>query len=122
MSTDTDITVPLPTRIRMSDDDVANLLDCAGYGIGYWASKAEFDRDAKTYHVVEGHEELPDDEKPADKVMTFAEIRRAFADLASEGRLPDWQMREIRDGDLGFDAMVADITVQKAMFGEITFG
>lgn len=122
MTATTEITVQAPLRIRLSDEDVENLLDCAGFGIGYWARTAEFDREAKTYHVVEGHEELAKDEAPADKVITFAEIRQAFAALAAEGRLPDWQMREIRENDLAFDATVADMTVQKAMFGKITFG
>ncbi|MFJ2662631.1 hypothetical protein [Arthrobacter koreensis] len=122
MSTAPEITVQAPLRIRMSDEDVANLIDCAGYGIGYWTRTAEFDRDTKTYRVVEGHEELPKDEEPADKTLTFADIRRAFAELASEGLLPDWQMREIRENDLGFDATVADMTIQKAVFGKITFG
>lgn len=119
MTSTTEITIPI--RIRMSDEDVANLLDCAGYGISYWAASAEFDRDAKTYHVVEGHEELAKDQTPADKVLTFADIRKAFGELAAAGLLPDWQVREIRDGDLGFDALVADMTVQTAMFGRIVF-
>lgn len=119
MSTATATTAP--ARIRLSDQDVENLLGCANFGVGLWTSTVEFDRSAKTYHVIEGHEELAADEKPADKVLTYADIRRAFSELAAEGLLPEWQMREIRENDLGFDAMVGDMTVQKAVFGKVVF-
>jgi len=119
MSTET---TPQPKKIRLTDENVTDLLDCAGTGIGYWAASATVDKEAKTYRVIERSEELPDDETPTDKTITFDEIRDAFNTLAQQDRLPDWQMREIADGDLAFDAEVADMTVQQAMFGEIVFG
>ncbi len=115
-------TAPKTPSVRLSDEDVINLLDCAGYGIGYWAASATVDEKAKTYRVIEGSEELADDETPADKTLTFDQLRDAFSTLASNNQLPDWQIREITDGDLCFDSMVGDITVQQAMFGKVVFG
>lgn len=108
--------------VRLTDQNVSDLLSCAGFGIGYWAESATVDEDAKTYRVLESSLELPDGDKPADKVLTFAEIRAAFNKLGETGYLPDWQIREIKENNLGFDAEVADMTVQMAMFGEITYG
>lgn len=113
---------PATASVRLTNQNISDLLDCAGYGISYWAAQAIVDEKAKTYRVIERSDELPDDEAPADKTMTFAEIGKAFSDLAAAGKLPDWQMREIAAKDLGFDATVADMTVQTAMFGEITYG
>lgn len=114
---------PRTKTVRLTDENVTDLLDCAGYGIGYWASTATVDEAAKTYHVVSSEGiEMEDGTEISEKTLTFDQIRDAFKTLAKEDRLPDWQMREIADGDLAFDSMVADMTVQQAMFGEIVFG
>jgi hypothetical protein len=107
---------------KLTDADVTNLLDCAGSGISYWAAYGHVDEDAKTYRVVESSSELAEGDAPADKTLSFDDLRKAFAALAKAGTLPDWQMREIAEDDLGFDSMVGDLVVQWAMFGEIVFG
>lgn len=111
-----------PKSVRLTDENVTDLLDCAGTGIGYWAQSATVDEEAKTYYVQSSEAVEVAGEEITEKTITFDEIRAAFSTLAKEDRLPDWQMREIADGDLAFDSMVADITVQQAMFGEIIFG
>jgi hypothetical protein len=107
---------------KLTDEDVENLIDCAGYGIAYWATSGTLDKAAKTYRVIESHLELADGEAPADKTLSYDDIRQAFALLASTGKLPEFQMREIAENDLAFDATVGDMTIQQAMFGEIVFG
>ena len=107
---------------KLTTEEVINLIDCAGYGINYWAASGHVDEKAKTYRVIESSAELPDDEEPRDKTLTFDEIRQAFVALAAADKLPDWQMREIEENDLCFDATVGDMVVQWAMFGEIVFG
>ncbi|MEO3931421.1 hypothetical protein WMO79_01220 [Micrococcaceae bacterium Sec7.4] len=123
MSTDS---TPQAKKIKLTDENVTDLLDAAGYGIGYWASTATVDEEAKTYYVQssEGVEAADGTEitEITEKTISFDEIRDAFNTLAKEDRLPDWQMREIADGELAFDSMVGDMTVQQAMFGEIVFG
>lgn len=117
-------TAPKPPTetVRMTDEDVANLADCAGYGIGYWAVSATVDEEAKTYYVESSEAIEVDGTEITQKTITFDELRAAFNTLAKEDRLPDWQMREIAEGELAFDSMVGDMTVQQAMFGEIIFG
>ena len=116
-------TAPNTKAIRLTDQNVVDLLDCAGYGVRYWAASATVDEEAKTYRVVSGiGVDMADGTEITEKTLTFDEICDAFNTLAHAGRLPDWQMREIADGDLGFDSEVADMTVQQAMFGEIVFG
>ncbi|MCI4659545.1 hypothetical protein [Cryobacterium zhongshanensis] len=107
---------------KLTDADVVNLIDCAGSGIAYWAASGHVDEAAKTYRVIESSVELAEGDAPADKTMTFDDLRKAFVALAAAGTLPDWQMREIEEDDLGFDATVGDLVVQRAMFGEIVFG
>ncbi|MCB5280340.1 hypothetical protein [Arthrobacter sp. ES1] len=116
-------TAPKTKTIRLTDENVVDLLDCAGTGIAYWATSATVDEEAKTYRVLSSEViEAEDGTEVTEKTLTFDEIRDAFNTLAHAGRLPDWQMREIADGDLGFDSEVADMTIQQAMFGEIVFG
>jgi hypothetical protein len=109
-------------KVRLTDENVTDLLDCAGYGIGSWAISATVDEQAKTYYVHSSEGIEVDGTEITEKTITFDEIRNAFSTLAKEDRLPDWQMREIAEGDLAFDSMVGDMTVQQAMFGEIIFG
>jgi hypothetical protein len=109
--------------VRLTDENVIDLLDCAGYGIGSWAVSATVDEEARTYYVQSSEEvEVKDGTEITEKTITFDEIRDAFNTLVKEDRLPDWQLREIAEGDLAFDSMVGDMTVQQAMFGEIVFG
>jgi hypothetical protein len=112
----------MPKARKLTTAEVVNLIDCAGSGIGYWAASGHVDEAAKTYRVIERSDELPDGDAPTDKTLTFDEISTAFVALAAADKLPDWQMREIAEDDLGFDATVGDLVVQWAMFGEIVFG
>jgi hypothetical protein len=109
-------------KVRLTDENVTDLLDCAGYGIGYWAVTATVDEEAKTYYVQSSEGIEVAGEEITEKTIAFDEIRAAFNTLAKDEKLPDWQMREIENDDLAFDSMVGDMTVQQAMFGEIIFG
>ena len=108
--------------VRLTDENISDLLDAAGYGLGYWAVTATVDEKARTYYVRSSEGIEVDGTEITEKTLTFDEIRAAFNTLAQAGKLPDWQMREIENDDLAFDSMVGDMTVQQAMFGEIVFG
>lgn len=113
---------PRTITVRLTDQNVIDLLDCSGYGIGYWAATATVDEEAKTYFVRSSESVYARGEEVTEKTLTFDEVREAFNTLATNDKLPDWQMREIADGDLAFDSQVGDMTVQQALFGEIVFG
>jgi hypothetical protein len=112
----------MPKTPTLTDADVVNLIDCAGTGISYWAESGHVDEATKTYRVIESSDELAAGDAPADKTLSYDDLRGAFVTLAAAGKLPDWQMREIQENDLGFDSLVGDLVVQWAMFGEIVFG
>lgn len=121
MTTAPATTTPIESLpVTLTDEDIANLIDCAGYGIGYWATTATHDSDAKTYRVVESQEAAGETKRMAAR-LTYDNLRRAFNVLFESGKLPDWQMREIQDDDLGFDSEVADMVIQQAMFGQIVY-
>lgn len=113
-------TPAIATLVILTDQNVIDLLDCAGYGIAYWADSATVDEKAKTYTVLS--EDLEEDGPSLSRTVTFDKLREVFNQLAVEKRLPDWQMAEIAEKDLAFDAMVADMTVQQALFSEIVYG
>lgn len=111
---------PLPILVTLTKQNVIDLLDAAGYGIAYWANSAKVDEEAKTYTVIS--EDLEEDGPALTRVISFERISTAFNQLAVEKKFPDWQMAEIAEKDLAFDAMTADMTVQLALFGEIVYG
>lgn len=107
--------------IQLTDEDVENLLDCAGYGIGYWAKSCTVDPCAKIYTINEDTF-APAGEKALSGVYTFDEVRRAFNTLAEKKMLPAFQVREIAEKELSFDATVGDLVTQWLLFAEIVYG
>lgn len=118
-------------RATLTDQNMLDILDTAGYGIAYWASKATVDKEARTYTVwwYDG------DDYPASQVVTFDELTEAFNKLLmnDEPRLVGsyvhkyflyaYADRDVNGIDAGhIDAEAADVLVQVAMFGEVIFG
>lgn len=111
------LAMPAKTVIeRVNDEDIKTLISCAGFGIGYWIDDATHEREAKALRVIDagGHAPATD--------LSYDTLRKALAELAEAGKLPDWQIDEIRNDDLGFDATVADQVVQHALFGRQIYG
>lgn len=107
--------------VTLTDEDIANLIDCAGYGISYWAATATHDAENQSYRIVELQEAAGTTPAVAKK-LSYDDIRRAFSIRFEEGKLPDWQLREIQDDDLAFDSEVADMVIQQALFGKVFYG
>lgn len=111
------LSMPKNTVIdRVSDDDIKTLISCAGFGIGYWIDDATHEREIKALRVIDagGHAPATD--------LSYDTLRKALAELAEAGKLPDWQIEELRRNDLGFDAAVGDKVVQHALFGRQIYG
>ena len=116
----------ITVSFELTDQDIENLIECAGAGISYWAESSRVDTGMQTYTItweeiqVLGTGQVYTERKR--RVLAFAELAEAFAELANQtDGLPYWQMREILEGDLAFDAIVGDIVVQQAIFSEIIF-
>ena len=104
---------------------IEDLLDAAGYGIGYWASTVSHDVEARTYTVTELE---PEDEAKATQTVTYSQLRTAMVQLAAhDARLrPDLKasitsaIRNPEDADI--DSEAADCIVQQALFGKVVYG
>ncbi len=110
-------TYQLSVPVEIDDRFVLDVIDAAGYGIGYWARSAVVDAEAKTYTVTESDPQ----EGNGVHVLTFELLAVAMIELASDG----W--KDIRDGlaenDAGMiDSSAADVIVQQAAFSEIVYG
>ena len=124
----TSITASL--TIEVPDQHVIDLLDCAGYGIGYWASRATVNTEERTYTVLE-----QDEDQPA-RVVTFSQIADALVRLgAGDFECGDTVRRyasayvtdmltvnQLDDATGNFDSDLGDVIVQLAFFDEIVYG
>lgn len=120
--------------MAISDEALDCIMEVAGMSIGYWASKATIDREAKTYTVWE--QDPQDDEGTGKYVIPFAKIHETFWKLAS-GEIQTGSMASeyiknaVIDGaqegrgdiDAGhIDGDAADVIIQLAAFGEEVYG
>lgn len=102
-----------------------NLVEDAGYTIGYWAEEATHDESKQTYSVTV-QEEFADEYES--KVLTYADLLEASKKLASGEVKVNSQTKSVCQAiisdpsDVDYDAEDADVIVQVAMFGEIIFG
>lgn len=99
-------------------DTVDIIVEMAGYGIGYWATSAVVDPEARTYTVTEA-------EDGTKHVLTDAMIHKALREIAKTNAAAKETLREYRAGDqfVGGDigADDADIIIQFAAFGELVY-
>lgn len=107
-------------------EQVANLIDEAGYFIDYWAVKGTHDTEAQTYTIkLGGDANEVFGEKNA--VITYAQIDEAIRKLAKGGIIrsdltEQAQAYVSNPEDADLDAEFADCAVQVAIFGEVVFG
>jgi hypothetical protein len=119
---------------QVTDEQIEDILDAAGYGINYWCIGAVIDSEARTY-TVETDPDLTDDEAPAtltyDKLLETAfriagrqyEVNDGIREYFTE-----WlEALEADDEDSqwagGFiDADAGDVLIQIAIHGEIVYG
>jgi len=114
----------------VSDQNVEDMVDTAGYGIGYWVRSAVVDDEAQTY-TLRLHEE---ENGKAVYVLTWDDLRKAYAALVDLDQrfvnreihgyfLDSYRNRDADGIDGGYiDATAADVLVQVAAFGEVVFG
>lgn len=112
---------------KVETDTIENVIDQAGYIIGYWASEGAYDRIGKTYTVweTEAHDT---DETDRKFVLTYHDIVRALIKVANRQVKVNRSISDAcadllygGEGDL-FDADCADVIIQVACFGEIVYG
>lgn len=107
-------------------EQVADLIDEAGYFINYWAVKGHHDTQAQTYAITLD-EDAAEEFGKAKAVITYAQIDQAIRTLAKGGIIrsdltEQAQAYVSEPGDADLDAEFADCAVQVAIFGEVIFG
>jgi hypothetical protein len=107
--------------VHITDEMVEDIIDGAGYAIGYWASKAVFDSEAQTYEVTE-------DEDDHRYVITYEAIRTALVKLVKGEVSIRSDIRDAitldmidRDG-CRMDGECYDVIIQVACLGDVIYG
>lgn len=113
--------------VDVSDSDVEDMLDSAGYGIGYWCERGVIDRDKRTYTVTPDEEARFYEEYRKDFVIGFDDIVRTLLEIAvgkhKVGYPREYAQKWLVDKDGGhLDSDIMDVTIQIACFGEVVFG
>lgn len=124
-------------EVRIPVEDMADLCDMAGFGIGYWARKATVDVEGKAYRVWM---DTPDDVEgvPGDRVLPFEWMARMIVRLAAgdpslKGIHPNGDTAKAcrryvgsilaGEPDFDLDSADADVIVQLCYFrGEVVYG
>jgi hypothetical protein len=102
---------------------ILDVIDAAGYGIGYWADAAEVDEESDVYRVreVTTYESVGVPRQTTEHVITFEALAQALGKLAADG----WQsiQQGLAERDAGhIDSQGGDAAVQMAAFGELVYG
>jgi hypothetical protein len=115
-------------ELEVSDEDIINMIDTAGYGIGYWAEYGEVDEKARTYMVTPSY-----DDKREDFTVGFDDIVRVLVEVAMGGHkvgyprqyAMEW-LQEVKAGNKyaggELDTDIMDVVIQIAIFGEVIYG
>ena len=106
------------STIKLTADDLADIMDTAGMACTYWADEIEVDGDSVRVLDADG----------IDHDTDKTSIEKAFT-LIAEGRIDLWgEIRRyvesaIAENDLSWiDSYAADALLQVACFGEIIYG
>jgi hypothetical protein len=107
-------------------EQVADLIDEAGYYINYWAVEGHHDTEAQTYAITLD-EEAADYLEKRQVVITYAQIDEAIRKIAKGGIIRNDLTEAARayvadPGDADLDAEFADCAVQVAAFDDVVFG
>jgi len=103
---------------QLSSDNYIGIIDMAGYGVGYWASRMESTSEGCHFTDADTEEEF---------FITPADVERAIAALFAKGSMNNYYQSAIRNlvvdgcgGDVGSD--IADAIIQQACFGRVIYG
>lgn len=130
--------VKMTVEYNISDQTMVDMLDAAGYGIGYWARSLEDTHDAAETVIVVERGDLWDnpDAQDVEHRTNYATLRDAFRKLATPGQEYVgstihgyfWDAVKDRDETTGeidaghIDSDAADCLVQVALFDDVRFG
>jgi hypothetical protein len=120
---------------KVTDSEIEDIIDTAGYGINYWCVRAVVDSDARTYTVTQDPELAEPGDEPIvleyDSIVKVAEhianghfevgqhIRDYFVEWLDALKADD-EDSQWAGGFIDSDA--GDVLIQVACFAEIVYG
>jgi len=116
------------TETTISSEMVSDLIDTAGYGIGYWATSATKNAQAQTLDLFWDGSDLNFDSPwvIGERTLTYVDLAKAIEKVAKgnagvNSALVE-QAQQWLNGGFGLDVDLADVVIQTATFGEIVYG
>lgn len=115
-------TITAPVTFEIPREDIADMLDTAGYSISGWATQAAIREE--TYVV---HTDAYDDEMTV-HTATYEQLAQALVRIGTSGEFEGYYVAQYAKDYLftqdagNIDGELADMVVQLALFGEIVFG
>lgn len=109
--------IKIKMELVITEEDIEDIIDTAGYGIGYWAKRAIVGDDY--YEVV--------DEDGVCHKLTYGDICKGINRwYITDGNIP-YDIMEFNGNNIGLDtgmidSEMADMIIQYACFGEIIYG
>jgi hypothetical protein len=125
-------TITAQVSVEVTDEEILDMIDTAGYGIGYWCERAVVDMNKRQYTVTPDEEARQTQVMRRDFVINFDDIVRVLVEFATgqhELGYPreyaqKWLAEKLATGeDSGnLDSTIMDCVIQQCAFGEIVFG
>ena len=125
-------TVRVDVTVDVSDEEILDMIDTAGYGINYWCERGYIDTNKRQYTVTPDEEARQDPTFAKDFIINFDDIVKVLVEFATgQHKLgypreyaQKWLATKVKDsydsGDL--DSEIMDAVIQQCAFGEIVFG
>lgn len=117
----------IQATLTLDNEMFEDVIDCAGYGIGYWATSATVLKNC-LYRITWNGEDFSDSSPFIDgqKTLTHSMIGEAIETLYTRryrvrGDLHD-QLDQWLNGHECMDSDLADVIIQIALFGELIYG
>jgi hypothetical protein len=109
-------------NVEVTHEMIEDIIEGAGYGIHYWATKAVVDEDAQTYTITDG-------EDGKVYVVHYSDITKAIQSLldrevAIRSDIVDAIALDLMNYEDAhrMDSEVYDVIIQVACFGEVIYG
>lgn len=125
-------TITAQVSVEVSDEEITDMIDTAGYGIGYWCEHAVVDTNTRQYRVTPDEEARQDERFAGTFIINFDDVVKVLVEFATgqhELGYPreyaqSWLADKVKHGDGAgnLDSEIMDCVIQQCAFGEIVFG
>jgi hypothetical protein len=116
------------TTLTLDSELIEEVIETAGYGIGYWARTAHHDGLAETYTLSWDGSDFEDNDpnSAGEHLLDYSDIAKAIEALYSHTYSVrsdlHTQLNEWLIGEESMDSDLADVIIQVALFDEIIYG